>query len=487
MRHYFPNRIRVRTALRSVRPCAARRMFHRDMPALLAPGNRHSPPRIAPASAAPVLRSRAARRHRRTCGIRKVHVRRGVGGGTRRAHPYCTSTTSPRHEEAVRLDGATAARRDRTARPRGDGALPPLRLGRSAVRPDADPAARSGGPDRGSRCRPPGPAPPAGRGCCGWNCPTRRPGPGSGAGRRRAEGVLDGMGRGGAAALRADPSRPFADLLVRQGDKGYKVLPGPQRGHGTDQFLTHMMDHRQCAKPVRPLWENFLECFGRLDPGAVQDLRSQCAAFTAARKTRSPRLFPRDRGLRSALEALPRAPGAVIRLSPSVTARVRPVCSHLTERLVPAPSVRRSPRRYDASRCHRRTVRKVATPVRGTAVRAMRPTGTGPAVNQRGTVCGGLDGLRLAGPEAPADLAWLREVSTPTPWAPIHRRRRVPRCGPHGSRMADGWLGLHALRVDTTTALLRMFRHRDRFGEQRSRHRRTLNSWYWLGWWVQPC
>jgi hypothetical protein len=52
--------------------------------------------------------------------------------------------------------------------------------------------------------------------------------------------------------------------------------------------------------------------------------------------------------------------------------------------------------------------------------------------------------------------------------------------------MADGWLGLHALRVDTTTALLRMYRHRDRFGEQRSRHRRTLNSWYWLGWWVQP-
>lgn len=52
--------------------------------------------------------------------------------------------------------------------------------------------------------------------------------------------------------------------------------------------------------------------------------------------------------------------------------------------------------------------------------------------------------------------------------------------------MADGWLGLHALRIDTTTALLRMFRHRDRFGEQRTRHRRTLNSWYWLGWWVQP-
>ena len=31
-----------------------------------------------------------------------------------------------------------------------------------------------------------------------------------------------------------------------------------------------------------------------------------------------------------------------------------------------------------------------------------------------------------------------------------------------------------------------MFRHPDRFGEQRARHRRSLNSWYWLGWWVQP-
>ncbi|CAM5233590.1 AAA family ATPase OS=Streptomyces cyaneofuscatus OX=66883 GN=G3I52_31190 PE=3 SV=1 [Streptomyces cyaneofuscatus] len=31
-----------------------------------------------------------------------------------------------------------------------------------------------------------------------------------------------------------------------------------------------------------------------------------------------------------------------------------------------------------------------------------------------------------------------------------------------------------------------MYRHRERFGEQRARHRRPLNSWYWLGWWVQP-
>ncbi|WAL76260.1 AAA family ATPase [Kitasatospora sp. YST-16] len=52
--------------------------------------------------------------------------------------------------------------------------------------------------------------------------------------------------------------------------------------------------------------------------------------------------------------------------------------------------------------------------------------------------------------------------------------------------MADAWLGLHALRSDTAGALLAMHRHRDRFGEQRERHRRPLSSWYWLGWWVQP-
>ncbi|MFY1676034.1 MULTISPECIES: AAA family ATPase [unclassified Streptomyces] len=89
-------------------------------------------------------------------------------------------------------------------------------------------------------------------------------------------------------------------------------------------------------------------------------------------------------------------------------------------------------------------------------------------------------------PPAPADLAWLRGVDAYTlgayPQAEEEFRTAV-RVDPG---MADGWLGLHALRVDTTTALLRMFRHRDRFGEQRARHRRTLNSWYWLGWWVQP-
>ncbi|MEW1718753.1 AAA family ATPase [Streptomyces sp. NPDC093109] len=90
------------------------------------------------------------------------------------------------------------------------------------------------------------------------------------------------------------------------------------------------------------------------------------------------------------------------------------------------------------------------------------------------------------GTGAPADLAWARGVDAYTmgayPQAEDEFRTAV-RLDPG---MADGWLGLHALRVDTTSALLHMYRHRDRFGEQRSRHRRTFNSWYWLGWWVQP-
>lgn len=37
----------------------------------------------------------------------------------------------------------------------------------------------------------------------------------------------------------ADPSRPFADLLVRQCGEGYEVLPGPDGTVGSDQDLTH--------------------------------------------------------------------------------------------------------------------------------------------------------------------------------------------------------------------------------------------------------
>ncbi|MCX4452689.1 AAA family ATPase [Streptomyces sp. NBC_01340] len=92
----------------------------------------------------------------------------------------------------------------------------------------------------------------------------------------------------------------------------------------------------------------------------------------------------------------------------------------------------------------------------------------------------------MQGREAPADLAWMRGVDAYTMGAYPQAEEEFRTAVRMDPGMADGWLGLHALRVDTTTALLRMYRHRDRFGEQRSRHRRTLNSWYWLGWWVQP-
>ncbi|MEW2418373.1 AAA family ATPase [Streptomyces sp. NPDC046866] len=87
---------------------------------------------------------------------------------------------------------------------------------------------------------------------------------------------------------------------------------------------------------------------------------------------------------------------------------------------------------------------------------------------------------------APAELAWLRGVDACTMGAYPQAEEEFRTAVRLDPSMADAWLGLHALRVDTTNALLRMYAHRDRFGEQRARHRRTLNSWYWLGWWVQP-
>ncbi|MFJ9420046.1 AAA family ATPase [Streptomyces sp. NPDC101227] len=90
------------------------------------------------------------------------------------------------------------------------------------------------------------------------------------------------------------------------------------------------------------------------------------------------------------------------------------------------------------------------------------------------------------GSPAPAELAWLRAVDAYTVGAYPQAEEEFRAAVGLDPTMADAWLGLHALRADTSTALLRMHQHRDRFGEQRTRHRRTLNSWYWLGWWVQP-
>jgi tetratricopeptide (TPR) repeat protein len=90
------------------------------------------------------------------------------------------------------------------------------------------------------------------------------------------------------------------------------------------------------------------------------------------------------------------------------------------------------------------------------------------------------------GSRSPADLAWVRGVDACTMGAYPQAEEEFRTAVRLDPGMADAWLGLHALRVDTSTALIHMYRSRDRFGEQRARHRRTLNSWYWLGWWVQP-
>ncbi|WP_407660956.1 AAA family ATPase [Kitasatospora purpeofusca] len=94
-----------------------------------------------------------------------------------------------------------------------------------------------------------------------------------------------------------------------------------------------------------------------------------------------------------------------------------------------------------------------------------------------------------AGGPAPnrlADRAWLRAMDAYTAGAYTRAEEEFRAAVRLDPGMADAWLGLHALRSDTSGALLAMHRHQKRFGEQRRRHGRPLSSWYWLGWWVQP-
>jgi len=85
-----------------------------------------------------------------------------------------------------------------------------------------------------------------------------------------------------------------------------------------------------------------------------------------------------------------------------------------------------------------------------------------------------------------ADRAWLRAMDAYAAGSYARAEEEFQAAVRLDPGMADAWLGLHALRSEAATALLAMHRHRERFGEQRRRHRRPLSSWYWLGWWVQP-
>lgn len=62
-------------------------------------------------------------------------------------------------------------------------------------------------------------------------------------GRRRDGEALNGFWAEWVAAERRhfaeDPSRPFADLLVRQSSKGYVVISGTTETPGPDQLITH--------------------------------------------------------------------------------------------------------------------------------------------------------------------------------------------------------------------------------------------------------
>jgi tetratricopeptide (TPR) repeat protein len=98
----------------------------------------------------------------------------------------------------------------------------------------------------------------------------------------------------------------------------------------------------------------------------------------------------------------------------------------------------------------------------------------------------GTDDSDSRGSRSLADRAWLRGMDAYAAGAYTRAEEEFRAAVRIDPGMADAWLGLHALRSETSAALLAMQRNRDRFGEQRRRHRRPLSSWYWLGWWVQP-
>lgn len=97
-----------------------------------------------------------------------------------------------------------------------------------------------------------------------------------------------------------------------------------------------------------------------------------------------------------------------------------------------------------------------------------------------------MESSSTSGPDRLADRAWLRAMDAYAAGAYARAEEEFRAAVRLDPGMADAWLGLHALRCDTSGALLAMYRNQGRFGEQRIRHRRPLSSWYWLGWWVQP-
>ncbi|WP_436770760.1 AAA family ATPase [Yinghuangia sp. YIM S09857] len=84
-----------------------------------------------------------------------------------------------------------------------------------------------------------------------------------------------------------------------------------------------------------------------------------------------------------------------------------------------------------------------------------------------------------------AEQAWLRGMDAYMSGEYSHAELEFRTAVELDPGMADAWLGLHALKVDVAGAVVAMHTHRNRFGQQRAKFGRPLNSWYWLGWWVQ--
>ena len=122
------------------------------------------------------------------------------------------------------------------------------------------PAARTSDPRRGRRHRPPRTAPAS----CGppvdGDCRTTSPGRADSSGTGKSRGSSGPGGSGPSDGFAEDPSRPFADLLVRQSKKGYEVLPGLRRRLGRTRKSRTVTDQRQCAELVKTASEKFPEC-----------------------------------------------------------------------------------------------------------------------------------------------------------------------------------------------------------------------------------
>ena len=71
-----------------------------------------------------------------------------------------------------------------------------------------------------------------------WERGRRRDGPGQSA-------FWDGWVRAEADHLAEDPSRPFADALVREGQEGYEIRQGP----GMTALTNHALTHRDRGAP----------------------------------------------------------------------------------------------------------------------------------------------------------------------------------------------------------------------------------------------